>query len=298
MNDSVKVRPRYNWNWRHLAALLTGNFALALGPWAVRLADTGPVSAGFWRLMLALPAFVLLARFNRQPLTGFARGTLLAIMGAGLFFALDLASWHIGIGETRLANATLFGNAASFILMLGGLIAMRRTPRRGEMFAVLAALSGAAILFGRSLEMDVATLAGDLLCLLAGLFYAFYLVLLQGQRAALGNWTLLFWSSVTGAPVLLAMALVLNEPFWPQDWWPLLALAFGSQIFGQGLLVYSLRHVPPMLIGITLLTQPAVAIVAGWYVFNETLTLWDGIGMALVATALVMARVGEKPASA
>ena len=28
-----------------LAALLGGNFALALGPWLVRLADTGPVSA-------------------------------------------------------------------------------------------------------------------------------------------------------------------------------------------------------------------------------------------------------------
>ena len=36
--------------WPFLA-LLSGNAALALGPWLVRLADTGPVAAGFWRPM-------------------------------------------------------------------------------------------------------------------------------------------------------------------------------------------------------------------------------------------------------
>ena len=49
------------WNGWHLAALLGGNAALALGPMWVRLADSGPVSAGFWRLALAVPFFALLA---------------------------------------------------------------------------------------------------------------------------------------------------------------------------------------------------------------------------------------------
>ena len=34
----------------HFAALLLGNVMLALGPWLVRLTDTGPVAAGFWRM--------------------------------------------------------------------------------------------------------------------------------------------------------------------------------------------------------------------------------------------------------
>ena len=45
-----------------LALLLIGNMALAVGPWFVRLADCGPVSAGFWRLILPLPIHALLAR--------------------------------------------------------------------------------------------------------------------------------------------------------------------------------------------------------------------------------------------
>src|SRR5690349_2450163 len=100
-----------------LAALLVGNAALAMGPWFVRLADSGPVSAGFWRVALALPVLALLARANRQPLTGIPRGVLLAVLLGGVLFGLDIASWHTGIGYTRLANSTLFGNAGSVILM-------------------------------------------------------------------------------------------------------------------------------------------------------------------------------------
>jgi len=180
--------------------------------------------------------------------------------------------------------------------MVWGLVALHRAPGRNEWLALLAALAGTAILFGRSLQIDLATLIGDLLCLLAGFFYAFYILLLQHERARLGNWSLLAWSSAFGAPVLLAIALFMGEPVWPQNWWPLIALALGSQIFGQGLLIYALKHFPPLVIGLVLLTQPSVSILAGWFAFGETLSWWDGLGMALIAAALVLARAGEKAA--
>ena len=287
--------PRHAWTWRHFLALITGNIALALGPWSVRLSDAGPVATGFWRLALALPALAMLAVASGQPLTGFQRRTWFAVAGAGVFFAADLGAWHLGIHGTRLGNATLFGNSGSLILMVWGVIVLRRWPTRGEWLALLAAFAGAAILFGRSLEISTATLVGDLLCLLAGFFYAFYILLLQNERAHLGNWSLLFWSSLAGVPLLLACALWWGEPILPHRWWPLFVLALGSQIIGQGLLVYALRHFPPLIIGLSLLTQPSVSILVGWFAFAETLSLWDGVGMALVGAALVMARAGERP---
>ena len=101
-----------------------------------------------------------------------------------------------------------------------------------------------------------------------------------------------------GAPVLLGFALLHGEPVWPHVWWPLLTLALGSQIIGQGLLVYALRHFPPLVIGLVLLMQPAVAVLAGWFAFSEVLTGWDALGMVLVAAALVIARAGDDPAAA
>jgi drug/metabolite transporter (DMT)-like permease len=281
--------------WLLLAALLAGNVALATGPWLVRLADTGPVSAAFWRLLLALPFLAVFARVAGQRLGGMPRRTLVAVAIGATAFALDLASWHTGIGMTRLANATLFGNSGSIVLLFWGFVAARSLPRGAEWLAILCALAGAAILLGRSLEISETTFVGDLFCLAAGLFYAVYLLNLQGARGqkdggGFGGWSLLVWVSLFACPTLLALALVLGEPVWPTDWTPILILFVSSQLVGQGLLVYSLGHFPPLVIGLALLTQPAIAALIGYTMFGEVLTPLDVAGMVLLGSALAVAR--------
>lgn len=276
----------------HFVALIGGNVALALGPWLVRLADTGPVSAGFWRLFLPIPLIALFAWRERARHAIDRRIALLAIM-AGVFFALDLASWHLGIERTRLGNATLFGNAGSVILMVWGLIALRRAPTRREGLGIAAALAGAAILLGRSLEISTQSALGDLFCLFAGICYAFYLLPAQKARARVGQWSVLLLVCMTAAPLLLLIALVMGEPVWPTDWTPVVALAISSQIVGQGLLVYSLGHFSALIIGLALLTQPAIAAAVGWFAFGETLGTLDIVGMVLVGAALLLARTAK-----
>jgi drug/metabolite transporter (DMT)-like permease len=276
--------------WLLLAALFGGNVALALGPWFVREADTGPVAAGFWRLFLALPFMVVLARANGQRLTGIPAGTLALVALGAVTFALDLASWHIGIAMTRVSNATLFGNAGSIVLLFWGFIVHRVVPGRLEALAIVFALGGAAILMGRSLEISHETLVGDLFSVAAGLLYAVYLLTLQNARGAFGSWSLLVWVSVFGAPVLLAIALALGEPVWPQAWGPIVGLFVLSQLIGQGLMVFALRYFPPLVVGLALLTQPVVASIYGWAVFGEVLSGLDIAGMVLVGAALAVAR--------
>ncbi len=275
----------------HLAALLGGNLALSLGPWFVRLTDTGPVAAGFWRMLLPMPLFALLAwreRMAGRP----TRKSVIMLLAAGAFFAADLACWHIGIERTRLGNATLFGNSGSVLLMLWGIVALRRTPRRAEWAAIAAALAGATILMGRSLEISTATLIGDLFCLVAGVFYVFYLIPAQAARATMGQWSVLGLVCAAAAPTLLAIAFARGEPVWPQaaGWLPVIGLALSSQVVGQGLLVFSMKHFSPLVLGMALLTQPAIASAVGWLAFGETLGGPDLLGMALVSAALVLAR--------
>lgn len=290
-----KIYPGGAWPF---AALLLGNAALALGPWLVRLTDTGPVAAGFWRMALPLPLFAWLAWREvraRNGVTPPTKRTIWILLAAGVFFALDLASWHLGIELTKLGNATLFGNVGSVLLMAWGLITVRRAPNRAEAAGLLAALAGGAILLGRSLEISAATLMGDLLCVLAGVFYVFYLVPAQNARQTLGQWSVLTLVCVSAAPTLLVIAVLLGEPVWPgaAGWTPVLGLALSSQIIGQGLLVYALKSFSPLVVGMALLTQPAIAALTGWLAFNETLAWPDIAGMALVAAALVIARMGE-----
>lgn len=281
--------------WWHFAALMVGNAALAVGPWSVRLADSGPVSAAFWRLALALPLLFAIAHYNREKLTGFAPAVWWAMAGAGVFFALDLGAWHVGIEMTKMGNATLFGNSGSLILVAWGLIALGRAPRANEWLAFGAAIAGSAILLGRSLELGRETLIGDLFCLLAGFLYAGFILLLQRPRRTLGSWSLVAWSSLAATPVLLAIGIAMGEPVVGERWGPLIVLALLSQVIGQGLLVYCLRHFSSLVFGLALLTQPAIAVAVGWVVFGETLGWLDLAGMVLVAAGLALAREREAP---
>jgi drug/metabolite transporter (DMT)-like permease len=283
------------WKPRHLLALLAANVALALGAWLVRLSDTGPVAAGFWRLTLALP--VILALASREPAAQRRMGwaTVALVVGAGVFFALDLAAWHVGIVQTKLGNAALFGNSGSLLVMAWGVIAARRAPRILELGAIAAALAGAGLLMGGSLEISRENLVGDLYCVLAGVLYAFYILMLNAVRDRLGGFSLLAVSTTASVPVMLVIAVLLGERIMPENWTPLIALACSSQLIGQGFLIYSLKNFTPLVIGLALLTQPALAATVGWLAFGETLSRLDVLGMVLLAAALALAKAGDKP---
>ncbi len=272
-------------------AMLTGSAALAFGPWLVRLADVAPVASAFWRLGLAILALALLARLAgpRRPLP--AAAVLVAIAFAGVFFAADLALWHLGIARTTLANATLMGNSASFILPAYGFVVARAWPGRTAALALLCAAAGIGLLLGRSADVSATHLAGDLLCLGAGAFYAGYFIAVDRVRGSVAPLTLLMLATLAGAVATLPLAALGPGAFWPHDWTPLVLLALGSQVIGQGLIVFAVGYLPPLVVGLTLLIQPAISATIGSLRFGEALTPVDLAGMALVAAALVLVRL-------
>jgi drug/metabolite transporter (DMT)-like permease len=275
-------------------ALVVGSCSLAFGPWLVRLADVGPVAAGFWRLALALPFLWLVARGLGQPVHWPRRGLIVLIAFAAFFFAADLAAWHTGIHMTKLGNATLFGNISSFAFAAWGLWLARRLPSPVQAAALSLAAIGAALLMGSSAELSARHLRGDLFALAAGLLYTGYLIAVERGRGGLEPLPLLFLASAFGAAMLLPFALALGERVMPGDWTPVLLLALGSQVLGQGLLVYAIGSVPPLVVGLALLTQPAISALIGWVAYRESLSTLDWLGAAAIAVALVLVRLPER----
>ena len=275
-------------------ALLLGNVALSFGPWLVRLADVGPVAAGFWRLALALPFLLLVGRFAGQPAHWPRRALVVTVFVAAVFYSLDLAAWNAGIRMTKLGNSTLFGNSGSFVFAIYGLILVHRLPSAKQAGALTLALAGAALLMSRSYELSPKNFAGDLLTLVAGLLYGGYLVLVERGRATLQPLPLLILATAFSVPILFAISFGLGERIWPQDWAPVLIFALSSQVLGQGLLVYSIGTLPPLVVSLGLLTQPAISATIGWLAYGERLTPIDAVGAIAIAAALVLVRLPER----
>ena len=273
------------------AALLVGSCMLAFGPWLVRLSGVGPVAAGFWRLGLALPFLFVVALAARQPVHWPGRGLAALVALAGFFFAADLAAWHAGIHMTKLGNATLFGNVSSFAFAAWGLWMARSWPSQTQGAALILAAVGAGLLMGSSAELSARNVHGDLLALFAGLLYAGYLIVVQRVRGTLAPLPLLFLSSAFGAAMLLPVAIAFGEQVIPGNWTFVVILALSSQVVGQGLLVYALGSLSPIVVGLTLLTQPAISAFVGWAAYGETLSPFDWVGAAAIAAALVLVRL-------
>jgi len=275
-------------------ALVLGSSALAVGPWFVRLSGVGPVAAGFWRLGLALPFLFAIAALTGQAVHWPGRRLAGLAMIAGFFFAADLAAWHVGIHLTKLGNATLFGNMSSLLFAIWGLWLARRRPSLGQAGALGLAIVGAAFLMGSSAELSLRNLRGDLLSLLAGVLYTGYLVAVQRARQSLAPLPMLFIASAFGAAMLLPLSLALGEQIVPANWTFVVILALSSQVLGQSLLVYAIGSLPPLVVGLTLLTQPAISALVGWLAYREQPSALDFVGAAAIAAALVLVRLPEK----
>jgi drug/metabolite transporter (DMT)-like permease len=275
--------------------MITGSVCLAFGPWLVRLADVGPVASAFWRQVLAVPFLFLLARLvaGQAPAGPIDRRCLWVALAAGAALGIDLAFWHLGIVRTTMANATLLANAATFLLPLYGFVVLKHRPSGPQWWALAAAALGVTLLLGRSADVSARHLAGDLLCLAAAVFYTGYLVLIEQARARLEALPALALATLSAALAIAPLALF-EADLWPTDWTPILALAIGSQVIGQGLVVFAVRHLSPLVVGLALLVQPMISATIGVLRFGEVPGPWELAGALLVVAALVIARLPSR----
>ncbi len=290
-----------------LPALLLGATGIAFAPIFVRLSEIGPVSTAVWRLALAWPLLWLWMAWedrsnaragkpSRKPTT-VADWVKLSL--PGLFFAGDLAIWHISITLTTVANSTLLANFAPVFVTLFGWIWFQFRPNRQFLFGMALAMGGAIILMGESLTISPDHLLGDSLGMVTAVFYAAYILAVGRLRSTYSTATIMTWSAVSNTLILLVVALAMGEQLWPQStyaWSVLVALAVVSHVGGQSLIAYALAHLPAAFGSVSLLWQPACAAVLAWALLGEPLSLWQGSGGLVVLAGIFLARRGSRKA--
>jgi len=274
-------------------ALLLGGAALGLSPILVRLADVGPTASAFWRLALALPFLWLWVALQGRG-TPRAPGALLhAALLAGVFFAADLGVWHWSITYTTVANATLLANFAPIFVTLGGWWLFGSRVSGLFLAAMITALAGTALLVGPHFALGGARLAGDALGLLTAVFYAAYMLCIKRARETVSTALLMALSTTVSVVLLLPVAALSPQPLLPgsaRGWGTVFALALVSQVLGQSLIAYAFAHLSAALSSVAVLTQPLVAAVLAWWLFNEVLALPQLFGGALVLIGIFIAR--------
>jgi drug/metabolite transporter (DMT)-like permease len=215
------------------------------------------------------------------------------LIAAGLFFAGDLGIWHWSINFTSVANATLLVNFMPIFVTIGAWLLLNQRVSRLFLVGLGAAMLGATLIIGTSFQLSPQSIRGDLLALLAALFYASYILTVTRLRRDFSAATILIWAGVVACITLLPLSLVSSERFLPIDgrgWLVLIALALVSHIGGQGLIAFALAHLPAAFSSVSLLLQPVLATVFAWLLLGEIIGPNQALGGALVLLGILIAR--------
>jgi len=273
-----------------LLVVLASASILGLAPILVRLTETGPAAAGFWRLVFALPLLaILIGRPGGEGIGAPSKWMVLA----GLFFALDLSFWNYGIVMTSVANATVLCNLTPVVVTLIGWLVFKERPARLFILALGLAMGGAfAMASAARGGQGTHPLLGDLLSLTVSFWYAGYFLMVKQARTTAGALRITFWATVAGVPILGGVSLMLGEEMIPATaaGWAACGAMGVMHVAGQGGVAWALGRLPASITAVTILIQPLVAAGLSWMIFGESLAPIQALGGALVLCAIVLAQ--------
>jgi len=282
-----------------IGALLLGATAIGTSALFVKVSETGPVATAFWRVFLALPLLWMWSSLGQRGHhgAGFANARSLMI-ACGLFFAGDLAVWHWSIMLTSVANSTLLANLAPIFVALAAWLVFRQQPQRKFLLGLTVAVAGMMLLIGGDFQLQGTELIGDALGVVTAMFYAGYQLTVTKLRERVATSTLMAWTGLITAIVLLPIALLTGEQMLPvsaMGWVKLAGLALISQVAGQSLIAYAMAHLPATFSSVGLLFQPVMATLFAWLLLGEAVSALQLAGGITVLIGIRMVHLAENP---
>lgn len=281
--------------WMIATTLIFGAACLGASTTFVRISEVGPISSAFWRSFLALPLILILIRILKIQFQYKIKNTNYFYLALpGIFLGIDHAAWHHGIMLTTIANSTLFASMAPVFVVIYSYLLFSLTIKRNFLFGLIASIFGAILLMYSSLELSLKNIYGDFWSLLAGAFYAAYLMstgILRDKN--LNIYIIFLFGTLFSAFTLLIIVIFSNETFFPHSlngWLIILCLAFISQFVGIGLITWALGKVKTGLASLTLMSEPITASFLAWLLLGEYLTAIQLAGGIIILFGIIYAQ--------
>jgi drug/metabolite transporter (DMT)-like permease len=287
--------------WRAYGALAAAVLGIVWSSIFIRWAGVPGPSSAFYRVLIASAVLVPVWLVRRRRHTGPRRARILALVG-GAFFGIDLALYNTAVLETKAATATLLGNNAPLFVGLGTWLFFRRRPQASFWIGLALSLAGCAVIVARdafapATDGTAHHARGDLLALVAGAFFAGYLLATERVRAGMDTLTFNTLAIAGSVLTLFLVCLATGAPFAGfsmQTWAALFGLGLISQLSAYFALVYALGHLPATITSVGLLAQvPLTALLAIPLLGESVSPVQMAGGVVVLAGIYVVTVAGE-----
>ena len=284
--EAVTATPR-------LAAVL-GAVAIAFSGIFYVWADVSPSTGVFFRCLYGLPILLLVARGEWRELGPMSRRTIGLCVIAGVFFAVDLITFHYAVDVIGAGLATVMGNVQVVIVALVAWLVFRERPTREVLVSLPIMLFGVFLISGvvGTGAYGSDPVLGVQIGLLTAASYAGYLLVIR--RASPDHrpaGPVAIATAVTGACALLfgmAVGDIDLVPYLPAHAY-LLALGILSQSVGYLVIQASLPKLPAVITSVLLLVQPVTTMFLGAILLRELPSPAQLLGVILVVGGIALA---------
>ena len=192
-------------------ALIFGILCIGFSAIFVKIANVPGSVSTFYRLLFATMAILPLWVYRGMKVPN-GRDLWLIFVGAA-FFAFDLFLWNTAILLTSAATATLLANNAPIWVGLISLIVFKEKLPRKFWIGLLVAILGLNVLIGLEAWRTMTFNKGDLLSLVAGFFYALYLLYTLDSRKRVDTITFMTFSVLFMVIMIFFTNLFIGNPF-------------------------------------------------------------------------------------
>jgi drug/metabolite transporter (DMT)-like permease len=275
-----------------------GAILIGLAPILMRYSEVSPSMTGFYRFF---SAFLILLIYGAIKGKKFFVNTNLYILALpGIFFGADIALWHTAIMITPVTNAALLVNTAPIYVGIISFLFFKERISKLFLISLILSFIGVSLIILNLQNFDVflgKNLRGDLLSLLAAIFYAGYLVSVRRLSSNLDTFQLMLYSALFGCIPLLALGFFetgIKFPISLQGAGNLLLQSTLVQIIGQGLVIYGLSQISAQFTSLILLLQVLTAAILSMFLFNELLLFQQILGGIILIIGIYIAGLNER----
>ncbi|MBY0206498.1 DMT family transporter [Paenibacillus cucumis (ex Kampfer et al. 2016)] len=236
-------------------------------------------------------AFVAAGILFHHRLRSVDRGTLLAggVLGTALFAAFVFITY--GVQRTTASQAGfLISLAVIFVPILTTVLRRRLLDKRLSV-SIVVAVAGLGLL---TLQHEMSLHLGDLLCIIAALVYAIY-ILLAGKYTPRHDPLTLGIVQLGVAALLGTVATFLFEtpqlPDTPESWASILGLGVLCSGLGYILQTFAQRHASPTRTSLIFSLEPLFAAAFAFIFQGESLTLQGYCGATLMLAGVLITEI-------
>lgn len=268
--------------WVHYLLLLFGILCISWSAILVKIAGISGFGSGFYRLFFGTISIIPVWLYFKKPITD-RKGVKIAII-CGILFACDIALWNTSIMLSKATISTLLANLAPVWVGLGAMFFMKQKPARIFWIGTAISIFGVTIIIGINEVLGARLNAGNMLAILASVFYGAYLLTVRKGRVSLDTFSFTTISMVSSTVVLGIICLFTSTPLWgfnSTTWYALIALGIVPQVLGWLSINQALGHISPTIASVSLLSQTVFTAIFSVLILSEVLTIHE-IGGAVV----------------